>query len=226
MSTLSTTTADGAAGPPPGRSLLFATVELKRPTLPPGPAASGSERPCIRGRLSYGLRCAEPRATGHRRPAPSAPRPRGARAHRPGRAGGGLPLPARALLLAASGQQGAGRGATALPGLAGATARHARDRLASERSSGASRSRCSRSRSDFSSRMVRPPDPTEYWAENDQYPALDAWVLEGMLRHLRPAPDDRDRIRVLVARHREGQSRAARRRRCASRASSPTRASS
>jgi FkbM family methyltransferase len=31
------------------------------------------------------------------------------------------------------------------------------------------------------------PDPTEYWAENDQYPPLDAWVLEGLLRHLRPA---------------------------------------
>jgi predicted O-methyltransferase YrrM len=30
------------------------------------------------------------------------------------------------------------------------------------------------------------PDPTEYWTRNDQYPALDAWVLEGMLRYLRP----------------------------------------
>jgi predicted O-methyltransferase YrrM len=30
-------------------------------------------------------------------------------------------------------------------------------------------------------------DPTEYWAENDQYPPLDAWVLEGFLRYLRPA---------------------------------------
>jgi hypothetical protein len=30
-------------------------------------------------------------------------------------------------------------------------------------------------------------DPTEYWCTNDQYPPLDAWVLEGMLRHLRPA---------------------------------------
>ena len=29
-------------------------------------------------------------------------------------------------------------------------------------------------------------DPTEYWAANDQYPALDAWVLEGFLRYLRP----------------------------------------
>jgi SAM-dependent methyltransferase len=29
-------------------------------------------------------------------------------------------------------------------------------------------------------------DPTEYWADNDQYPALDAWVLAAMLRHLRP----------------------------------------
>lgn len=29
-------------------------------------------------------------------------------------------------------------------------------------------------------------DPTEYWASNDQYPALDAWVLEGILRYLRP----------------------------------------
>ncbi|MBN1530847.1 MAG: class I SAM-dependent methyltransferase [Thermoleophilaceae bacterium] len=30
-------------------------------------------------------------------------------------------------------------------------------------------------------------DPTEYWSENAQYPALDAWVLEAFLRHLRPA---------------------------------------
>ncbi len=30
-------------------------------------------------------------------------------------------------------------------------------------------------------------DASEYWAENDQYPPLDAWVLEGLLRHLRPA---------------------------------------
>ncbi len=29
-------------------------------------------------------------------------------------------------------------------------------------------------------------DPTAYHAANDQYPALDAWVLEGLLRHLRP----------------------------------------
>jgi SAM-dependent methyltransferase/predicted O-methyltransferase YrrM len=29
-------------------------------------------------------------------------------------------------------------------------------------------------------------DPTEYYATNDQYPALDAWVLEGLLRHLEP----------------------------------------
>lgn len=29
-------------------------------------------------------------------------------------------------------------------------------------------------------------DPTVYWSANDQYPALDAWILEGMLRHLRP----------------------------------------
>lgn len=30
-------------------------------------------------------------------------------------------------------------------------------------------------------------DPTEYWAGNDQYPPLDAWVLAALLRHLRPA---------------------------------------
>ena len=30
-------------------------------------------------------------------------------------------------------------------------------------------------------------DPTEYFAANDQYPALDAWLLEGLLRYLRPA---------------------------------------
>lgn len=29
-------------------------------------------------------------------------------------------------------------------------------------------------------------DETEYFAENDQFPALDAWVLEGLMRHLRP----------------------------------------
>jgi SAM-dependent methyltransferase/predicted O-methyltransferase YrrM len=32
-----------------------------------------------------------------------------------------------------------------------------------------------------------PTDPTEYWALNSQYPPLDAWVLAGLLRHLRPA---------------------------------------
>jgi predicted O-methyltransferase YrrM len=30
-------------------------------------------------------------------------------------------------------------------------------------------------------------DPTVYFTSNDQYPALDAWLLEGMLRHLRPS---------------------------------------
>jgi SAM-dependent methyltransferase/predicted O-methyltransferase YrrM len=30
-------------------------------------------------------------------------------------------------------------------------------------------------------------DPSEYWALNSQYPPLDAWVLAGLLRHLRPA---------------------------------------
>jgi Methyltransferase domain len=30
------------------------------------------------------------------------------------------------------------------------------------------------------------PDPTVYWTRNDQYPALDAWTLEAMLRYLRP----------------------------------------
>ncbi len=30
-------------------------------------------------------------------------------------------------------------------------------------------------------------DPTEYYALNDQYPPLDAWVLAGLLEHLRPA---------------------------------------
>jgi SAM-dependent methyltransferase/predicted O-methyltransferase YrrM len=30
-------------------------------------------------------------------------------------------------------------------------------------------------------------NPSEYWALNDQYPPLDAWVLAGMLRHLSPA---------------------------------------
>src|SRR4051794_5808587 len=30
-------------------------------------------------------------------------------------------------------------------------------------------------------------DPTEYFATNDQYPALDAWALEAMIRHHRPA---------------------------------------
>jgi predicted O-methyltransferase YrrM len=35
-------------------------------------------------------------------------------------------------------------------------------------------------------RADEPSDPTEYWALNSQYPPLDAWVLAGMLRHLRP----------------------------------------
>jgi predicted O-methyltransferase YrrM len=30
-------------------------------------------------------------------------------------------------------------------------------------------------------------DPTVYWTDNDQYPALDAWVLEAFLQHLQPA---------------------------------------
>jgi predicted O-methyltransferase YrrM len=30
------------------------------------------------------------------------------------------------------------------------------------------------------------PDPSEYWTANDQYPALDAWLLEAFLRYLRP----------------------------------------
>jgi SAM-dependent methyltransferase/predicted O-methyltransferase YrrM len=30
-------------------------------------------------------------------------------------------------------------------------------------------------------------DPSEYHARNDQYPPLDAWVLAGLLEHLRPA---------------------------------------
>ncbi len=29
-------------------------------------------------------------------------------------------------------------------------------------------------------------DPTEYWADNDQYPALDAWVLAALIRELAP----------------------------------------
>ena len=36
-------------------------------------------------------------------------------------------------------------------------------------------------------RRTQSEDPTEYWADNDQYPALDAWVLSALLRHLRPA---------------------------------------
>lgn len=31
-----------------------------------------------------------------------------------------------------------------------------------------------------------PEDPTVFFATNDQYPALDAWILEGFLRALRP----------------------------------------
>jgi SAM-dependent methyltransferase/predicted O-methyltransferase YrrM len=31
-----------------------------------------------------------------------------------------------------------------------------------------------------------PTDPTVYWALNDQYPPLDAWVLAGLVEHLRP----------------------------------------
>ncbi len=36
-------------------------------------------------------------------------------------------------------------------------------------------------------RRDEPVDPSEYWALNSQYPPLDAWVLAGLLRHLRPA---------------------------------------
>jgi hypothetical protein len=35
-------------------------------------------------------------------------------------------------------------------------------------------------------RRDEPADPSEYWALNSQYPPLDAWVLSGLLRHLRP----------------------------------------
>jgi predicted O-methyltransferase YrrM len=35
-------------------------------------------------------------------------------------------------------------------------------------------------------RRTQSSDPTEYWADNDQYPALDAWVLTALLRELRP----------------------------------------
>jgi SAM-dependent methyltransferase len=38
----------------------------------------------------------------------------------------------------------------------------------------------------LSLRRHQSEDPTEFWADNDQYPALDAWVLAAMLRHLRP----------------------------------------
>jgi len=31
-----------------------------------------------------------------------------------------------------------------------------------------------------------PDDPTEYFTDNDQYPPLDAWLLEAMLQHVRP----------------------------------------
>jgi predicted O-methyltransferase YrrM len=31
-----------------------------------------------------------------------------------------------------------------------------------------------------------PAEPTMYFSANGQYPALDAWILEGMLQHLRP----------------------------------------
>jgi predicted O-methyltransferase YrrM len=29
-------------------------------------------------------------------------------------------------------------------------------------------------------------DPTEFFVNNDQYPPLDAWILEGLMRHFRP----------------------------------------
>jgi SAM-dependent methyltransferase/predicted O-methyltransferase YrrM len=36
-------------------------------------------------------------------------------------------------------------------------------------------------------RRQQSSDPSEFWADNDQYPALDAWVLAALIRHLRPA---------------------------------------
>jgi SAM-dependent methyltransferase len=33
----------------------------------------------------------------------------------------------------------------------------------------------------------QPRDPTVYWALNDQYPPLDAWVLAALVEHLRPS---------------------------------------
>jgi predicted O-methyltransferase YrrM len=38
---------------------------------------------------------------------------------------------------------------------------------------------------DFAARETE--DPSVYWTDNDQFPALDAWVLEAFLQHLRPA---------------------------------------
>ena len=34
--------------------------------------------------------------------------------------------------------------------------------------------------------VEQPEDPTEYFIDNDQYPALDAWILEGLLRAASP----------------------------------------
>jgi predicted O-methyltransferase YrrM len=38
---------------------------------------------------------------------------------------------------------------------------------------------------DFAARETA--DPSVYWTDNDQFPALDAWVLEAFLQQLRPA---------------------------------------
>jgi hypothetical protein len=54
-------------------------------------------------------------------------------------------------------------------------------------------------------------EETTYFTGNDQYPALDAWLLEAFLRRLETTKDDRGRLRVLNARERTGQSRSARR---------------
>ena len=52
---------------------------------------------------------------------------------------------------------------------------------------------------------------TVYWADNDQYPPLDAWVLAGSAPSPAPGADDRGRFGILLADHGPRQPRGARR---------------
>ena len=117
--------------------------------------------------------------------APSRPPPALVIARGPAHGRGRQSLAARPLLLAGSRPDRARARAAALAGVAAGPARDARDRLARRRPAAAGQ-RGLRGAGAPRVRRRETDDPTEYFTANDQYPALDAWLLEAMLTHLRP----------------------------------------